>query len=535
MLSPTSSVALPSSSRGSQEPRIRLVPPFVSTLGREAIELAAVAGLNLDPWQQLVLLDSLGQRPDGRWAAFEVGLVVARQNGKDSILEAMEIAGLFLFGERLIMHSAHKFDTAMEHLERLANLIEAAELQRRIRKINRSHGSEGITLKDGRRIRFRARTTSGGGRGYTGDRVIFNEAMDLPDAIVGAMMPTMSARSSLVPGPQIVYAGSAVDQETMANGTVLARLREAGIAGENERLAYFEWSAPDDADPASWDARAAANPGAGYRITPEYIEMEYRSPAMSPRQFAVERLGIGDWPDTGEDAGRVISREAWASAAEHDEANRITSAPTFAVDANPDRTWAAIGVAGERADKQHQFAVVEHRRTTDWVVEFASQLQHEHEAAEFVVDTRGPAASLIAELENAGVRVMKASTEDYGNACGQFFDAVVNGHAKYPAPQPELDEALAGARFATLGDRSKWARRAPTSPDISPLVAVTLALWGARNGAGVPSVWNLGEVLAEMRGEAQPEPESQSAPAPEYGQNFIPLDQAPAHRGLFRP
>src|SRR6185437_5906810 len=99
MPSPTSSAAPPSSLRGSQEPRIHHVPPFVSTLGREAIELAAVAGLNLDPWQQLVLLDSLGQRPDGRWAAFEVGLVVARQNGKDSILEAMEIAGLFLFGE----------------------------------------------------------------------------------------------------------------------------------------------------------------------------------------------------------------------------------------------------------------------------------------------------------------------------------------------------------------------------------------------------------------------------------------------------
>jgi hypothetical protein len=97
------------------------------------------------------------------------------------------------------------------------------------------------------------------------------------------------------------------------------------------------------------------------------------------------------------------------------------------------------------------------------------------------VDTRGPIAHLIEDLERAGIRVLQANTEDYGTACGQFYDAVVNGHVRYPAPQPELDEALAAARAATLGDRWKWARRTSTSPDISPLVAATLALWGARN------------------------------------------------------
>jgi hypothetical protein len=535
MPSPTFSAAPPSSLRGSQEPRIRHVPPFVSSLGREAIELAAVAGLNLDPWQRLVLIDSLGQRPDGRWAAFEVGLVVARQNGKDSILEAMEIAGLFLFGERLIMHSAHKFDTAMEHLERLANLIEAAELQRRIRKINRSHGSEGITLKDGRRIRFRARTTSGGGRGYTGDRVIFNEAMDLPDAIVGAMMPTMSARSSLVPGPQIVYAGSAVDQETMANGLVLARLREAGIAGENERLAYFEWSAPDDADPASWDARAAANPGMGYRITPEYVETEFRSPAMSPRQYAVERMGIGDWPDTGEDAGRVIGREQWAACAETNPENRIVRDHAFGVDVNPDRTWGSIGVAGQRADGLCQFAVADRRRGTDWIVDRCADLNLEHSSAAFVVLARGPAANLIADLRGRGLNVIEASGADYAVACSDFFDAVDHAQARYPDPQPELDDALAGARKGAPAENAwTWSRKASTSPDISPLVAVTLGLWATRT-LGIPEVHSIREAVARLRGEQAAEPEPAPA-APESGQtNFIPLDQMPPQRGLFRP
>jgi hypothetical protein len=66
----------------------------------------------LDPWQRFVLDRALGESKDGKWSAFEVGLVVPRQNGKGSILEARELAGLFLFDERLILHSAHEFETA---------------------------------------------------------------------------------------------------------------------------------------------------------------------------------------------------------------------------------------------------------------------------------------------------------------------------------------------------------------------------------------------------------------------------------------
>src|SRR5665213_714851 len=93
---------------GAQLPRLSSVPPYVSTTGQEAIDLAALAGLVLDPWQQWVLMRALGERADGKWSAKRVGLVVGRQNGKNSVLEARELAGLFLLGERLIIHSAHE-------------------------------------------------------------------------------------------------------------------------------------------------------------------------------------------------------------------------------------------------------------------------------------------------------------------------------------------------------------------------------------------------------------------------------------------
>src|SRR3979490_2286742 len=105
---------------GNQTPTIRSVPPYSSSAGREAVELAAHAGLVLDPWQKLVLEDGLGEGRNGQWAAFEVAMVLSRQNGKNAVFEARELAGLFLFNEQLIIHTAHEFKAAQEAFRRLA-------------------------------------------------------------------------------------------------------------------------------------------------------------------------------------------------------------------------------------------------------------------------------------------------------------------------------------------------------------------------------------------------------------------------------
>jgi phage terminase large subunit-like protein len=192
---------------GSQVPRFRLVPPARSSAGQDAVELAASAGLVLDPWQAGVLEGALGEREDGKWAASEVGLIVPRQNGKGGILEARELAGLFLFGERVLLHSAHEFKTSTEAFRRLRDLVvNTDDLMRQVapRGIHTAHGDEGIELRSGQRIRFVARST-GSGRGFTGDCIVLDEAYNLRAADMSAMVPTLSAR----PNTQIWYASSA--------------------------------------------------------------------------------------------------------------------------------------------------------------------------------------------------------------------------------------------------------------------------------------------------------------------------------------
>lgn len=188
---------------GARQPRYRSVPPAPTSAGPEAIELAASAGLLLDPWQQDVLTAALGERPDGRWAASRVAVIVPRQNGKGAILEARELAGLYLFGERLITHTAHRVDTSLEHFTRMRALIEGTpDLAAELDDIVDTHGKEGLVLQGGRRLNFKARS-KGSGRGFTGDCVVLDEAYYLYD--LGGLIPTMSAR----PNPQLWYTSSA--------------------------------------------------------------------------------------------------------------------------------------------------------------------------------------------------------------------------------------------------------------------------------------------------------------------------------------
>lgn len=180
----------------------------------KAVWLALSAGLLLDDWQEELLRRSLESNGE-QWTHFEVGCIAPRQNGKNVVIEARELAGLFLDDEcELIIHSAHEFATSLEASRRLLYLIESTpELDRQVARVSRSHGDEGIELDDGSRIRFRTRT-KGGGRGFSSDLLVLDEAMELPESAYGALLPTLSAR----PNPQIWYTGSAVDQTIHPHG-----------------------------------------------------------------------------------------------------------------------------------------------------------------------------------------------------------------------------------------------------------------------------------------------------------------------------
>ena len=291
--------------RGDQFPRLNSVPEYDDDRsGDRALKLAARAGLVLDPWQELVIRQGLLRRGQW-WAAFEVCLIVARQNGKGTILEALELAALFLFPDvRLILHSAHEFKTAAEAFLRIRALVEDhPEFERKISRIRTATGAEAIELKNGKRLRFVARS-AGSGRGFTSDLVILDEAYKLGDQEMAALLPTLSAR----PDPQVWYTSTAGDIDSIQ----LGRVRGRGLAGGDQSLAFMEWSVdPDRYRPDDRREWYRANPGLGIRIAEEYVEREMA--ALGPEAFARERLSVGDYPVAGAGEWTVVSEDAWAA------------------------------------------------------------------------------------------------------------------------------------------------------------------------------------------------------------------------------
>jgi hypothetical protein len=475
-------------SLGQQEPRICCYPEFVSTLGDEFIELAELAGLHLDPWQQLVVRMSMGVRLDGKLAAPRVGAVVPRQNGKGSILEAIELGRLFILGSPLTLHSAHLFKTSKEAYLRVRRLVqECPELHALVRRYPATNGDEGIILKKGPRLHFVARS-GGSGRGLTSDCLILDEAMYLPQHVMAAVSPSISAR----PYGQIWYTGSAVDQLTMPDGLPLARIRQQAIEGTNKRLAYFEWSldydTPDDVpeslfkEPAEFlEATAASNPAFGVRIELETVENEAAD--LGPRGLAVERWNVGDWPAL-EGAESAISLDKWRALV--DERSEMLDPVVFALDVSPDRSRAAISAAGKRSDGLWHVETVATGRGTGWIPARLKELIETHQPGAVICDSKGPAASLVPELGQEGVEITKMTTDEHVQACGFLLDAVDQAKLRHRGGQ-ELVSAIRGASKRPLGDAFAWSRK-NSSVDITPLCAATFAVWGASTLEAPPLV-----------------------------------------------
>lgn len=484
---------------GARRPRVETHGPIVESYGDEACALLEMAGQPLDPWQGDAMRAMLAVRSDGKWQHFEYAEIVSRQNGKGAILEARALTGLLLLDERLIMWSAHEFKTAIEAFRRVVFLVR--RLGKRTQrdnvfdiggvlvKVNNTNGEESIERLDtGARVKFLART-KGSGRGFSGDCNIIDEAFAYTAEQQAALMPTMSAR----PNPQVIYTSS--PPLTGDTGEVMYSLRKRGERGDDESLCWRDWGLPgalDDLDGVDLKALAnwaAANPSMGIRITPETIGRELRS--MSAVDFARERLGI--WPREITAGNGAIDLELWADLA--DAESQREGGVMFAVDVTPTRDRAAIAVRARRPDGLAHWEIIEDRPGVDWIVPRLVALKKRHNPLAFVLDGKGPAASLITALDKAGIRepehrdepkrgdLIVSGPQDMADAFGMFVDAVRQREGRHRDQAP-LTSALAGARTRPCGDGgTAWGRKG--SANIAPLVAVTLAHWAFETRAHV--------------------------------------------------
>lgn len=460
-------------------------PPASRSLGDDCVAFWEASGGVLFEWQKSVVRGMLGVGGDGRFVSANDGLCVARQNGKGVVLQAVEVFFAFELGYPLVMHTAHEFATSQVHQARLDDFIQSCpSLHSRVKDkggYRHANGQESIVLKSGSTIAFKART-KGGGRGWSGDLLVWDEAMIIPETVVGAQKPTLRA-SKAAYGQKTIYAGSAVDMLIHEYGVSFAKIRESGHR-RSSRVSWFEWGAPFD-DPQemtndvlfdrSW--WAAANPSMPEGLITEQSMVDDLE-VMPARTVAVEYGNVGDWPATDGSDEYVIHIDAWDAL--RDLGSRLQSPFVLAFDVSPERRC-SIAAAGRNQDGRFHVEVHEHRPGTDWLVPRLIEMFDSGLVSVIVCDGVGPASSMLASLEDAGLPVEKTNAQEHGQACGRLVDLVAEGSLAHLGSD-ELRDAIRGARSRPLGDAWAWSRKS-SHVDISPLVAATLAL-GQASGIG---------------------------------------------------
>lgn len=471
---------------------------------QEAVDLAESLGFVLDPEQRLAL-DALMAEQGDRWASLEACIVCARQNLKTFLFKLIALYELYVVGSRLIVWTAHEFDTAMEAFRDLLEIIDATDWLRR--RVKLTHSGEvgtqgntkvGIEFLNGQRIRFKARTKSGG-RGLTGDVVFLDEAFALQPGHVGSLLPTMAAKSEQ--GNPRVYYGSSAGQ---LQSSVLRGLRERGREGGDPDLTYVEWCAPEGC--ATEDCTHVrgtpgcalddiekirlANPALERRISINFVRTMRRS--LPVDEFSREFLGWWEDPAEGE-AG--IDLELWKSLGNPD-APWSDEGCTLAVDVSRGHRSAAIVACGGPLHVPH------HDPGTAWVIPALRVLDEKHHPKGIAIDPTGPVGAMIPDFEKAGFTIRSKSNpsgkivliegRDATQACEAFLAGVVTGTLIH-RNEEALNRAVADAGRRVSGDSWKWSR-VNSDGDISPLVAATNArfLWARTPSDSPPLAMILG-------------------------------------------
>ena len=411
----------------------------------------------------------MGERSDGRWASKFVGISAPRQNGKSQLIVARALAGVLLFGEKMVIISAHETDTAREIWKRLINVIEdnpsvEQRVTGRMDAINREYLSFGSG--SGKQIiKLKARQRSGA-RGFSADCLLLDEAQILGKDAWGSIVPTMSAR----PNPQLWLFGTPPTEAD--DPFAFGRVRDSALE-KKARHCWLEWSADqndDMDDPETW---AKANPSYGVRISYEACADDRA--AMDDEQFSRERLGM--W--SGSAGSRVIPEAMWAAAG--DEHSFATQRLALGVEVAPDMVRASVALAGLRDDGDWHIELDEAREGAMWVVPYVKALLAANPIIRGVgVDAGSPAKALLPEFEAAGVHVITPKVQDLGGACASLLSGVVGGTVKH-IRQGQLGTAVAAAGKRKLGDTGLWVwSRSSAVSDITPIQATTLALWVAQ-------------------------------------------------------
>ena len=468
--------------KGSQEPRINIEPDRIATDGPDAALLMSEYGYILDEWQKLVLDCWLGTDETGKYNVTNAGLALPRQNGKNVCLEAREFFGLVINGER-ILHTAHQVRTSKKSFRRLAAMFtdkRHPEITDIVKQIRYTNGEECIELDNGGVIEFSARSRQAA-RGFDGiSLVVYDEAQELTDDQVEAIMATLSASSTGT--RQIIYTGT--PPYPNCPGDVFRRRRTVCMTDAGKHDSWHEWSVHgekiDDINTDDTSLWYMCNPALGIRLDEEFTREEQRT--MTKDGFARERLGWWS-PVYEQKIDYAIPEELWNMCATSD--TKPDGKIAYGVKFSADGSELCLSGAVLSKDGRVYIELIERKSTgqgTRWLAEWLNQRYDK--ACCVVIDGRNGSDILIdriADTWRVKGSIIKPSVREVIASVSALTDAVNEQTLSWNELQDALKEsAVTSTKRPIAGG---WGFGGENS---CPIESCALAVWGVKTSKRNP-------------------------------------------------
>lgn len=462
---------------GVPTPRIHSKLNDLPSRGQEMIDFCNSISMPLLPWQEWVAIHAHKYKGDGRWAHPLVNIVVARQNGKTTLMKAKILMNLFEWDQKLQIGTAHRLTTSLETFRDLVQLIESNDgLAKQVKRIRWAHGSEEIETLSGNRYMVKAGASAA--RGISKPETVFiDETREMKDESTWASLRyTMMAAEN----PQLWTLSNAGDQHSI----VLNQLRERGLnaaAGGLDDIFWAEWSSHTD-DISNRQGWRESNPALGHTIHEDNLKAVLNDPPDVVRTEVLCR-----WVQT---ISAAIPADSFAACA--DETLELDPEKTtwLAIDCSPDRRDAAL-VAAQRIEGTENFYVkllhtwhndisLDDRAIANDLAPYARLYP-----TEVVAYSRRTSAAIATRLLPAGIPIADIDGGAYGMACDQLLGAITSQRFRH-SNQPEFSKQILSAARLPFGDGG-WSigRRASQSTVCATVAAALVTTYATRQESDI--------------------------------------------------
>lgn len=423
-------------------------------------------GWTFDRWQDGLGRLILALDGSGLYAADTCVISIPRQVGKTYLIGCIVFALALLTPKLTVIWTAHRSRTALETFDSFRAMCANPLVAGHIKQVRTKTGEEGVHLWNGSRILFGARD-SGFGLGFAGVGVlVLDEGQRLKPGTMDDLIPTMNT----VKNPLILVTGTP-PRPTDA-GETFTMLRQDALDGESEGTLYVEFSADEGADPDDRAQLRKANPSYPHRTGEKAIRLMRKN--LSEDSFLREALGIWD---------KVVHRPVvtaarWRGLMSSGPADG-TKPDGLGVDMSHARK-VSVNACWLDADDAHTEEVWAGDDTDAAVRWIADAWRRAGRRTSVVIDAESPAASMVVDLENAGVTVTVTTAGQMAAACGAVENRLKAGTLTHGGHQSVTDAVVKDGKRRSIRGAGGWGwdRRNPSS-QIQPAVAMTLALFGA--------------------------------------------------------